>query len=113
LFGASIMFTNLITNPYVSYIFVTVYMVQISKYIMHKVLSTHYISKQIEKRNFEFKIPRLLRVLNRSDLRSKLGRIEYTKIPYGTGTRNFRRLARFGGVYLFYRYCGTGTVSTY
>jgi hypothetical protein len=80
---------------------------------MHKVLNTHYISKQIEKRNFEFKIPRLLRVLNRSDLRSKLSRIEYTKIHYGTGTRNFRRLARFGGVYLFYRYCGTGTVSTY
>ena len=56
-------------------------MVQISKYIMHKVLNTHYISKQIEKRNFEFKIPRLLRVLNRSDRRSKLSRIDCTKFP--------------------------------
>ena len=36
------------------------------------------------------------RVLNRLDLRSKLGRIEYTKIHYGTGTHNFS-LARFGG----------------
>ena len=50
----------------------------------------------IQKRNLEFKIPRLQRVLNRSDLRSKLGRIEYTKIHYGTGTHNFFGFGGFG-----------------
>ena len=56
-------------------------------------LSTDYI-ETVQKRNLKFKTPRLQRVLNRSDLRSKLGRIEYTKIHYGTGTRIF---SGFGG----------------
>ena len=90
------MYTNVITNPYILYNSVTVYMVHIRQYIMQKVLSTACISEQFENEisSLDIRIPRLQRLLNRSDLRSKLGRIEYTKIHYGTGTRIF---SGFGG----------------
>ena len=69
---------------------------------MHKVLSTDYnYIETIQKRNLEFRIPRLQRVLNRSDLRSKLGRIEYTKIHYGTAVRGTGGVMGLYGVYPF------------
>ena len=50
LFGVPIMYTNVITNPYMLYNSVTVYMVHIPQYITQKVLSTGCIlvSKQFE-----------------------------------------------------------------
>ena len=42
------MYTNAITNPYITYIFVTFYMVHMPQYILHKVLSSDYISKQFQ-----------------------------------------------------------------
>ena len=74
-------------------------MVHIPEYIMQKVLSTGSKSEQIKNEISSLEYHGCAaRVLNRSDLRSKLGRIEYTKIHYGTGTHNFSRFGGFWGV---------------
>ena len=54
LVGVPMMYTNAITNPYISCIFVAIYMVHMPQYILHKVLSSDIISKQFQNEILNF-----------------------------------------------------------
>ena len=69
------------------------------KHTQHSLLTIYRNNSKTKKKKLEFRILRLQRDHNRSDRRSKFGRIEYAKKHYvvDMGILNFSQFERFWG----------------